>query len=677
MSPLATIIIALPLLASALVAMASRRIHRSTAYRVTLAVIGLTALLVPALLLPDVFHPHSGGASSVTIEWLPGSGPMGLTTGASSLYAVLVTTWAGFFALLGTASRSVKFRPLSGAVMLLALASANVAFLADHFLARYVALEVVAFCVALAPLVEVRDPASTRLAWNTYLLLRIGDAGLLAAILILGDASGTLSIDPALESVLSSIGRTGNELDAVRLGWMMAGFVLAVWVKLGGWPFHLWTQTGRRLSLASQAWLYAAVVPNLGAYLLYRVTPLLALAGPLQIAALWLGAGAAALATLIALTQADVRAALVYVGAAQGGLALFTAATGNKPAVWMGLLALTPLRLLLFLASDVSRNSNGCPPSASATLHRVAACLFALGGLALAAFDLLITWWAREAGAPLDVLFIAEAAVALTIVWTARTAWLLFPRMSASAMSASAMSASAMSAIRPLPSTEKETAVHADVRHPLTQWMAVGLLGGGALACGLAFGPLLRYLIAAAHLTPPTLPTFPALLRHAATAPALLAVLVLSLAAWRLQRRSEQEPLGVVEPAEEVYDLEEGLARAAQVLHSVVEVGIAEQIITLVVRTVVQGARAAWAVEHTGLEGITGRSVRAVVNGAHAAHRVVEQEGLEGILRRAVRIINTLSRIFQRWHTGRLRRNLLWVPITLVLAVLALAVYGW
>ena len=133
----------------------------------------------------------------------------------------------------------------------------------------------------------------------------------------------------------------------------------------------------------------------------------------------------------------------------------------------------------------------------------------------------------------------------------------------------------------------------------------------------------------------------------------------------------------MIEPAEKVYDLEEGLARAAQVLHSVVEVGIAEQILILVVRTVVQGARAAWAVEHRGLEGIASRSTRAVVDGAHAAHRVVEQEGLEGILRRAVRIVTTLSRIFQRWHTGRLRRNLLWVSITLVLAILALAVYGW
>lgn len=653
MGPLATIV-GLPLLASASVALASRRIRRSTARRVTLAAVGLTALLASGLLL------HPGGESSATIEWLPGFGPMGLTAGASSVYAVLVTTWAGFLALLGTASCGEEFRPLAGAVMLLALAAANVAFLADHFLARYVALEAVALCVALSPLIEVGNPARTRLTWNTYLLLRIGDAGLLLAILILGDSVGTLRIDPALGSVLRSIGRTGSELDAVRLGWMVAGFMLAVWVKVGGWPFHLWTQTGRRLSLTSQAWLYAIVVPNLGAYLLYRVTPLLALAGPLRIAALWLGAGAAALAALIALTQADVRTALVYVGAAQGGLALFTAATGNKPAVWVGLLALTPLRLLLFLASDVSRNANGCPPSASATPRRLAAGLFALGGLALAAFDLLITWWAREAGAPLDTLFIAEVAVALTVIWVARTAWLLS---------------------RPPPDTEKEPAVHSDVRHPATQWIAAGSLGGGVLACGLAFRPLFRHLMAAGHMTSAPLPPLPVWLRYAATSPALLAVFVLSLAAWGLQRRSEQGLFGIVEPAEDAsedaYDLEEGLARAAQVLHSVVEVGIAEQIVSLVTRAVVQGARAAWAVEHRGLESITNRSAQAVMNGAQAAHRIVEQEGLEGLLRHAARSVTALSRVFQRWHTGRLRRNLLWVPITLILAVSALAVYGW
>jgi len=635
-------VVGLPLLAGALVVVASRRAHPSTAHRVALTATGVTALCALALL------PHAGDGPAIAVEWLPGAGPMGVTAGATGLYAVLVTTWGGFLVLLGTTSRSAEYPPLSGAVTLLALAATNVAFLTEHFLARYIALEVVALCIALALLVEVRNSAGIRLARSSYLLLRLGDAGLLTAILLLREVSGTLSIGPALELALSFIEGAGGALDATRLGWVVAGFVLAGWVKLGGWPFHLWSQPGRRLSLASQAWLYATVVPNLGAYLLYRVTPLLALTSPLQTMALWLGAGGAALAALMALTQADRRAALVYLGAAQGGLALFVAASGVKPAVWLGLLALTPLRLLLFLAADAAQNS------ASPTRRGVAAGFFALGGLALVAFGLLTTWWAREAGAPLDALLVADAAVVLTGVWAVRTArrTLSLPKG------------------RPLSGVVRAPAVH------WTQWMTVGLLGGGVLAGGLAFGPLARHLAAASRMALPVMPTLPALLRYAATTPALLVVMALVLAVWRLQRRSRWEPLVPAQPTEEVFDLEEGLARAAQVLHAVIEVGIAEQIVALLVRAVVDGARVTHrVVEHKGLEGLLRRSVQVVVDGARVTHRVVEQDSLEGLLRLVVRAVLVLSRGLQRWHTGRLRRNLLWVAVSLALAVLALVLY--
>jgi len=129
-------------------------------------------------------------------------------------------------------------------------------------------------------------------------------------------------------------------------------------------------------------------------------------------------------------------------------------------------------------------------------------------------------------------------------------------------------------------------------------------------------------------------------------------------------------------PGEEAYDLEEGLARAAQALRAVVEVGIAERIVALVVQAVVNSARAAWAMEHKGLESLTRRTARAVMNGALTAHQAVEQQGLEGLLRRGVQAILMLSRGLQRWHVGRLRRNLLWIPIVLALAVLALVVGG-
>lgn len=597
-------LIALPLLGSVLIAGMLRHIRSSTAHYVTLAVTGVTGVCVLALL------PYSGSAPVLALNWLPGTGPMEIALGVTGLYAVLVTVWMLFFTLLGTISRREEFQPLSGAVTLLALAAICVALLTEHFLARYVALEVVALCIVLVLLIELPRSAGFGLAWRSYLLLRLGDAGLLVAILILMDASGTLKIGPALEA--------GGTLDATGRGWVVIGFILAAWVKLGGWPFHLWSRPGRQIMLVSQAWIYAAVMPNLGIYLLYRVAPLLALAGPLQTAALWLGASGALLAALVTLTQADQRTALVYLGAAQGGLVLFIAASGVSPAVWLSLLVITPLRPLLFLAAEAAQNS------VSPTRCRVAAWLFALGGLALTAFSLLTTWWARQVGAPLDAQFVAEATVALVGVWVARAAW----RLSQS-----------WSGVSP------ETRVH------WTQWMTVGLLSTVVLAGGLFFEPLAQYLVAASGKAPLTILALPALLRYALTAPAVWVVILLAWGVWRLQQRSKLTPLVSTQPPEEAYDLEEGLVRAAQALHAVIEVGLLEQVLVLVVRVV-------------------------VVDGARFSYRVVEQEGLEGLLRRSVRAALALGQSLQRWHTGRLRHNLLWVSVSLVLAVLALVLYG-
>jgi len=668
-------LVGLPLLASALVVIGSLGSRPVSARHLTMAATGLTGLCALALL------PLVTAGPALVVDWLPGTGVMGLTTGATGLYAVLVTTWGAFLVLLPSLSSrslegdggggSAEYPPLSQAVMLLALAGTNVAFLADHFLARYAALEVVALCVALAPLVEVRRPVAIRLASTSYLLLRLGDAGLLAAILILWSASGTLSIDPSLKLALGSIEGAGGALEGGRLWLAVAGFVLAVWVKLGGWPFHLWSRAGRCLGLVSQAWLYATVVPNLGIYLLYRVTPLLVVAGPLRTAALWLGVAGGVVAALIALTQADVRDAMVYIGAAQGGLALFAAASGIKPAVWLGLLALTPLRLLIFLTADVARSTG------SLSWRRVAACLFGLAGLALVAFGLLTTWWAREAGTPLDALLVAEVAVALIGVWVARVTRRLF---------------------RPQSRITRDSASH------WTKWVTAGSLGVGVLAGGLAWGPLTRHLATASHVTFPAMPTLLSLLRYAAANPALWVIMVLALAVWQLRRRSGLDYLASVESAEEVYDLEEALARSAQVLHAVVEVGIAERLIAFLVRIVVEGARATHrvvehrslegllhgsvravmgaarttyrVVEHGGLDGLLRGSVRTVMDGARGTHLVVEHRGLESILPRSVRVVLALARRLQRWHTGRLQRSLLWVAVSLALAMLSLALHG-
>lgn len=614
-------VVGLPLLASGLVALALLRrlpaARRPLAARiVTLATVALTALCAAALAF------YSPDASLTIPEWLPGAGPMSLIAGASGLFAVLVNTPGLFLILLSTPAP-----PLASGVLLLALVGANGALLADHFLLRYVALEIAALCILLAPLAENPTPAVDPSARGGYLLLRLGDAGLLAAILILWHATGTLNIDPALEA--------GKALAPAQLIWTTAGFVLAVWVKLGGWPFHQWSQTGQRLSLTSQAWLYATVVPNLGLYLLYRVTPLLAYAGPVQTAALWIGAIGALLAALLTLVQPEPRAAMVHIGAAQGGLMLLVAAAGFKSAVWLGLLALTPLRLLLFLAFDVAQKAK------STVSRRVATGLLVFGGLALLAFNLVAMWWARGNVPPI-ALFIAQVAAALVGVW----------------------------AIEPYSGERNAVAAISKSRWP--RWTVLGLLSTIALIGGLAFGPLVRFAADVTHTTSLATPTLQTL---TTSLPALLVAVALTVVLWQLRRWSAPTPIPQ-KADRETWDSEKGLARIAEALHAAIEVTILERIIAWIKHAVTDSAGIVWVMEHGVLEGIVDRFVQVIIDGASIAYRTIEQEGLEGILRRAVSGALALGRRMQRWHTGRLRRNLLWVPVALALAITILVIAG-
>jgi len=145
---------------------------------------------------------------------------------------------------------------------------------------------------------------------------------------------------------------------------------------------------------------------------------------------------------------------------------------------------------------------------------------------------------------------------------------------------------------------------------------------------------------------------------------------------WQMRKRSRIR-VHVPGPAdgrrlETTYDLQEGLAQAGQALRAIVEVGLFEQIIALAVRSVLGVARTLHAVVEVGLlERIITLSERVVVEGARATQRFVEQEGLEGLLRRAVQGVLGVGQMIGRRHTGLLRRNLLWIPISLMVALVA------
>jgi NADH:ubiquinone oxidoreductase subunit 5 (subunit L)/multisubunit Na+/H+ antiporter MnhA subunit len=591
------VIVGLPLLASGLIATLLRR-RPTAAHHVTLAITTLTALSTALLII------HPTDTFFVIAEWLPGTGTMSLNANASGLYAALATAASLILALI-----SWPTSPSIHVVTLMALAGANAALLADHFLLRYAALEIIALCILLAPLADKTTMATGSSAQNGYLLLRLGDAGLLGAILILWHAGGTLHIDSALD--------TAKALHIPNSNWVAAGFVLAVWVKLGGWPFHVWSQTGQRISLFSQAWLYITVVPSLGLYLLYRITPFLAHTGLPGLITLWIGAISALLAASLTLVQSNPRTAIIYASAAQGGLSLFLASAGIKSAIWLEILVLAPLRLLLLLAVDITQN--GHAPQA----RRIARGFFAFGCLMLMTFDLTTLWWAQE-NSLTSALFVAQVAAALIGGWAIR------PRFQQH-------------------DTRTTTSkARGDSPGYWLRWGTLGLSSAVTLLGSFAFTQIANWAASVTHTPPLDVPTLSDL---TSSLPALLVAVALATLLGQPYRRFSSMP-HFQSIAQKMAEVKKELARTVKASHII------------------------WIVEHQILENALNRSVQAIINGADIAYRFIEHKSLEGILRQTIRVALALGQRVQSWHTGKLRHNLLWVPLALTLVILAMVVAG-
>ena len=333
-------LIAIPLFSGLVLAAFARRIPPNVARGVMLAATGLATLCALALFPFLNSHALHDAGDLFAIVWLPGTGQMGLHLGDTGLMMALLTSGSLFLTQSKSANQRVGKSPnqqISKSLNLLALSAANVAFLSSNFLGRYVALEVVGLCIALAPLLELSG--GMRVTRYVYLALRVGDAGFLAAILLLMRATGTLNIASALDA--------GEFLLPEQLGWLVAGFVLAVWVKVGAWPLHAWLQAGQSLSPTTRGWLYGIVMPNLGFYLLYRITPLLTASGVLWLVIFWFSVVAMMMALLLAwLQRRNVGSLFTAIGAFLGGLALCCAALGLKAPVWWMAAAFAPLQVL-------------------------------------------------------------------------------------------------------------------------------------------------------------------------------------------------------------------------------------------------------------------------------------------------------------------------------------------
>ncbi|MFU8826946.1 MAG: proton-conducting transporter membrane subunit, partial [Brevefilum sp.] len=235
--------------------------------RIGLAGLGLVLLGVGVLAL--------GGEVDLDPGWVFMQEPItfSITSTAIWLFFATVLALAGKI-WQGRGTVDPAMTPYQWMMVYLSVSFGLVAFFSGQFMVRYIALDIVGLLAALTVLSTFSATAGTRAFILMFQILRLGDLSLLASILLLNHLTGTLEISPMIAGAV-------DLPPGMRL-WVALGFLLAILIKAAIWPFGLWLRRARQHAPRISFWTSGLLLPALGYYLLYRITPILQSGGIFQ-----------------------------------------------------------------------------------------------------------------------------------------------------------------------------------------------------------------------------------------------------------------------------------------------------------------------------------------------------------------------------------------------------------
>ncbi|HST80522.1 MAG TPA: NADH-quinone oxidoreductase subunit L [Kineosporiaceae bacterium] len=252
------------------------------------------------------------------------------------------------------------------------------------------------------------ERASARAAaMKAFLVTRIGDLGVLLAVVVLLADARTTSIAQLTAAA------TSGELGHATL--LTAGLLLLAGVagKSAQFPLHTWLPDAMEGPTPVSALIHAATMVAAGVFLVARLLPLyLAVPGALQVAAV-IAAISMVGAALAAIAQDDLKRLLAYSTISQvaymlAGVAVSSGPDGSGPGIFH-LLSHAAFKALLFLTAGCVIHLVGSTMLADMggllRTHRALAVLFGIGLAGLAGVPPLGGFWSKEA-----VLTAAEEA---------------------------------------------------------------------------------------------------------------------------------------------------------------------------------------------------------------------------------------------------------------------------
>lgn len=172
--------------------------------------------------------------------------------------------------------------------------------------------------------------AAQKAAWRKFVISRIGDAALVAALVLTYTVFGTFELKEIFE-----IARTHGAWDPIHLlGFNLnpcalvgSLYVIGAMTKSAQFPFHIWLPDTMETPTPVSALMHAGII-NAGGFLIVRLSPLVAHASFALHVLFLVGAFTALFGGLIYLVQTDVKRSLAYSTISQMGYMMMQCGLG-------------------------------------------------------------------------------------------------------------------------------------------------------------------------------------------------------------------------------------------------------------------------------------------------------------------------------------------------------------
>ncbi|BBI36212.1 NADH-quinone oxidoreductase subunit L [Cohnella abietis] len=355
--------------------------------------------------------------------------------------------------------------------------------LSDNLLTFYMFWELVGVCSFLLVGFWYQKPAAKAAAKKAFIVTRIGDLGLLIAILLLfwympGHALDFTTIHNVFDTQTGTIATGITTLIALLI------FLGAIG-KSGQFPLHVWLPDAMEGPTPISALIHAATMVAAGVFLVVRTFDIFHASEVAMNTVAIVGAFTAIFAATIGLVQNDIKRILAYSTVSQLGYMMLALGVGSVTGAMFHLLTHAFFKALLFLGAGSVIHSVHTQDiremGGLGSKMKITAWTFGIGALALSGIPPFSGFWSKDAilTAAFDkqpILFIVGVVAAFfTALYMARLFFLVFlgkPREGQQAKESSSVMTIPLIVLAVL------AVVAGFIETPFNGWFGHWLLGG-------------------------------------------------------------------------------------------------------------------------------------------------------------------------------------------------------